>query len=70
MTNAADMLPGFVRRDEYMRVVHGKTDFTGQRWQDKGLLVVRYFGRTPYVDTVATAARARGEDKPRRGRAT
>jgi hypothetical protein len=61
-------LPGFMPRPQYMRVVHNKTDFTGRRWQAKGQLVVEYFGKTPFVDTVATAARARGEDRPRRGR--
>ena len=63
-----DLLPGFMPRDQYMRVVHGKSDFTGRRWQEQGDLVVRYFGRTPFVDTVATAARMRGEDRPRRQR--
>ena len=62
------LLHGFMRRDVYMRQVHGKSDYTGKRWQDRGELVVEYFGRTPMVDTIRTAARKRGEDRPRRGR--
>jgi hypothetical protein len=62
------LLPDFVPRPEYMRRVHDKSDFTGRRWQRAGKLVVKYFGRTPWVDTVATAARARGEDQPPRRR--
>jgi hypothetical protein len=63
-----EALPGFMPRPEYMRRVHGKSDYTGRRWQAAGTLVVRYFGRTPFVDTAATAARARGEDRPARKR--
>jgi hypothetical protein len=60
-------LPGFMPRHEYMRRL-GKTDFTGRRWQEKGEIVVRYFGKDPYVDLEATAARVRGQDRPRRAR--
>jgi hypothetical protein len=58
-------LPGFVLRRKYMRRLN-KSDHTGKRWQDKGDLVVRYFGKDPYVDLEATARRARGEDNVRR----
>ena len=61
-------LPGFMSRAEYMKQVHNKSDFTGRRWQARGELVVRYFGRTPFVDTEATIRRLRGEDQPRRRR--
>jgi hypothetical protein len=66
--NVVEPAPGFVRRDEYMRTAHNKSDYTGRRWQARGELVVRYFGRTPFVDVPATAARKRGEDRPRRHR--
>ena len=62
------LLPGFVPRAEYMKRVHGKSDWTGRRWQDAGRLVVTYFGRTPFVDVVATIARTKGEDRPKRRR--
>jgi hypothetical protein len=67
MTDIPDPLPGFVLRRVYM-ARFGKTDFTGRRWQERGEIVVKYFGKDPYVDLVATAARKRGEDRPRRGR--
>ena len=63
----AELLPGFERRDIYMARAHGKSDFTGRRWQAAGKIVVRYFGRTPMVDIAATLARMRGDDRPRRG---
>jgi hypothetical protein len=66
VTKDFDPLPGFMPRPQYMRVVHNKSDFTGRRWQAKGTLVVKYFGKSPFVDTEATAARARGENRPRR----
>jgi hypothetical protein len=59
-------LPGYMPRPRYMKEVHGKSDFTGRRWQQQGLLVIKYFGRTPFVDLVATVARMRGEDRPQR----
>jgi hypothetical protein len=46
----------------------GKCDRTAARWQAAGMIVVRYVGRMPYVVLDATAARLRGEEKPRRGR--
>jgi hypothetical protein len=60
--------PGLVKRPDYMRDVHGKSDGTGKRWQRAGQIVVVYpfGGRTPYVDALATNARALGQDKPRR----
>jgi hypothetical protein len=67
MPDTSEPLPGFVLRSEYM-ARFGKTDFTGRRWQQKGEIVVRYFGNEPYVDLEATAARKRGEDRPRRHR--
>ena len=63
MAEDPNPLPGFMPRPQYMREVHGKSDFTGRRWQAKGELVVEYFGRTPFVNTSATAARKRGEDR-------
>jgi hypothetical protein len=67
MTDTLEPLPGFIRRDEYM-ARFGKSDFTGRRWQQKGEIVVVYFGKEPFVDLEATARRMRGEDKPRRRR--
>ena len=42
-----ELLPGFERRDIYMERAHGKSDFTGRRWQAAAKIVVRYFGQTP-----------------------
>jgi hypothetical protein len=66
MADRSNPLPDHMPRAEYMRVVHGKSDYTGRRWQAKGEIVVDYFGRTPHVNIPATAARKRGEDRPRR----
>jgi hypothetical protein len=66
MADRTDLLPGFMPRPDYMARVHNKSDWTGRRWQAQGRLVVKYFGRTPWVDIAATAARERGEDQPRR----
>jgi hypothetical protein len=63
MTDTIDPLDGFMPRPDYMRKVHDKSDYTGRRWQANGTLIVRYFGKTPFVDIAATAARARGEDR-------
>jgi hypothetical protein len=68
MLDTSTVLPGLMRRAEYMRVVHNKTDFTGKRWQRQGLLVVRYIGKAPYVDLEATTRRMRGEDQLKRRR--
>ena len=65
-THAA--LPGFMLRSEWAAMM-GKCDVTAKRWQDKGKIVVVYLGQEAYVDIEKTAARLRGEDKPRRGRA-
>ena len=60
-------LPGFEPRRQFMKQRFRKCDRTGKRWQDEGLLVVRYFGKEPYVDVEKTFARMRGEDtRPRR----
>lgn len=59
-------LPGFEHRNAWAKKL-GKCARTAKRWQDKGLIVVRYIGKDPYVDIEATAARMRGEDG-RRGR--
>jgi hypothetical protein len=68
VSESNESLPGFMERAAYMREKHGKSDFTGKRWQDRGLLVVRYFGRTPHVDLIATAERARREERRTRTR--
>jgi len=59
--------PGLVRRDLWARSLPKPVhDMTARRWQRAGKIVVIYpFGRTPYVDVEATAARARGLDRPR-----
>jgi hypothetical protein len=62
------LLPGFVPRPDYMQRVHGKSDFTGRRWQRLGLLVVKYIGRSPFVDVEATTKRLKGEERPQRRR--
>ena len=59
-------LEGFEPRDPWVRVNFDKGSRTAKRWQDTGVLVVRYFGRDPYVDVEATARRARGEKPARR----
>ena len=64
-TTEIDALPGLVLRRKWAAQL-GKCDRTAKRWQDKGLIVVRYFGKDPYVDVPATADRARGLDKRRR----
>jgi hypothetical protein len=62
-------LPGFVHRDAWIEQ-QGKCAKTGKRWQDAGLIVVRYLGRVAYVDIEATAARLRDKDRrPKRERA-
>jgi hypothetical protein len=61
------LLPGFMLRKQWARQALNKCDRSAKRLQDKGLIVVRYFGKDPYVDIPATAARMRGEDG-RRGR--
>jgi hypothetical protein len=68
MADTIDPLGGFMPRPDYMREAHHKSDYTDRRWQSKGILVVKYFGKTPFVDIAATAARARGEDRPCRRR--
>jgi hypothetical protein len=65
MTDQTCPLPGFKHRDLFMQEMD-RRPATGRRWQGKGLIVVRYFGKEPYVDLDATAARARGEDRPKR----
>ena len=60
-------LPGLVPRRKWAAGL-GKCDRTAKRLQDAGKIVVRYVGKDPYVDVEATAARIRGEDRPRRGR--
>jgi hypothetical protein len=60
-------LPGFALRDDWARSI-GRHPETAKRWQDQGRIVVRYLGRDAYVDLEATAARMRGEDRPRRRR--
>jgi hypothetical protein len=62
VTDEANPLPGFMRRDLWAAKMN-RTDFTAKRWQDKGKIVVAYFGHIPFVDLEATAARARGKDK-------
>ena len=64
----SDPLPGFELRSKWAARL-GKSDWTAKRWQDAGKIVVRYIGRDPYVDIEATAARNRGDDKPKRRRA-
>jgi hypothetical protein len=65
----AFVLPGFLPRREYAKKI-GRCDRTAKRQQDRGEIIVRYFGNLPCVDLEATAARARGEDRPkRRGKA-
>jgi hypothetical protein len=63
-----NLLPGFAPRDEWVAEVFGKCARTAKRWEDQGLIVVRRFGRQPFVDLEATARRARGEDRPPRKR--
>jgi hypothetical protein len=64
----SDPLPGFELRSKWAARL-GKSDWTAKRWQDAGKIVVRYFGKDPYGDIEATAARNRGDDKPKRRRA-
>jgi hypothetical protein len=64
----SDPLPGYELRSKWAAKL-GKCDTTAYRWQRAGRIVVRYFGKDPYVDIEATAARARGDDKPKRQRA-
>jgi len=66
-TDTIDPLPGFVLRKQWAEA-RGRCDRTAKRAQDRGEIVVRYFGKDPYVDVEATIARSRGEDR-RRGRA-
>jgi hypothetical protein len=62
------ILPDMMLRTAWAASI-GKHDRTAKRWQDAGLIVVRYVGRDPYVILSKTAARLRGEDAaPRRGR--
>ena len=61
-------LPGLMPRREWAARI-GKRDATAKRWQDKGKICVVYLGQDPYVDLEKTAARLRGEDKRRGGRA-
>jgi hypothetical protein len=68
METDEDLLPGFVERDEWARRAK-RHPGTVKRWEDKGLIVVRYVGRLAFVDTAATAARMRGEDRPSRRKA-
>jgi hypothetical protein len=66
-TDDRSPLPGMEHRDAWV-ARQGKSKWTGKRWQDDGRIVVRYIGRTPYIDLEATAARMRGEDRPARRR--
>jgi hypothetical protein len=68
MNDALSALPGLERRDLWAARL-GKCDKTAKRWQDRGLIVVRYLGKDPYVDLEKTAARLRGDDKRRGNRA-
>jgi hypothetical protein len=43
-----DPIPGFVPRSKWAAQL-GKSDYTVKRWQDAGKIVVRYFGKDPYV---------------------
>jgi hypothetical protein len=63
------LLPGLMHRAEWARKALNSCDRTAKRLQDKGLIVVRYVARQPYVDIEATAARIRGGDQPNRRRA-
>jgi hypothetical protein len=65
----ASPLPGFERRDLWAAKMD-RSDASAKRWQDRGRIVVRYLGNIPFVDLEATAARVRGEDRPRRRRGT
>ena len=58
-------LPGLMHRKKWASGL-GKSDRFAKRLQDRGLIVVRYVGKQPYVDVEATAARIRGQDRPSR----
>jgi hypothetical protein len=60
------VLPGFMPRKTWAKQI-GRCDRTVKRWQDRGQIVVRYFGNLPCVDIEATADRRRAENN-RRGR--
>jgi hypothetical protein len=64
----SDPLPGYELRSKWAAQL-GKCDTTAYRWQRAGRIVVKYFGKDPYVDIEATAARNRGGDGPKRRRA-
>jgi hypothetical protein len=62
-------LPGLVPRAVWAANLDPpRSDYTARRWMREGKIVVRYLGNLPFVDTAATAARMRGEDKPKRCR--
>jgi hypothetical protein len=63
MSDIADafVLPGFMPRKTWAAALN-RHDRTAKRMQDRGEIVVRYFGNLPCVDLEATAARRRGED--------
>jgi hypothetical protein len=60
------VLPGLMPRKMFAKRM-GRCDRTLKRMQDRGEVVVTYFGNQPFVDVEKTLARRRGEDK-RRGR--
>jgi hypothetical protein len=62
--NTSNPLPGFMLRRDWA-AARGRCDRTAKRAQDRGEIVVRYFGKDPYVDIEATIARSRGEDRKR-----
>jgi hypothetical protein len=68
MSDSAEafVLPGFLPRKVFAKKID-RCDRTVKRMQDRGEVVVTYFGNQPFVDLEKTLARRRGEDK-RRGR--
>jgi hypothetical protein len=65
----SSLLPGLMPRKEWARKALKSCDRTAKRLQDKGRIVVEYIGKEPFVVIEATAARLRGDDKPKRRRA-
>jgi hypothetical protein len=64
----AFVLPGFLPRKQFAKQL-GVCERTIKRRVDAGQVVERPFGKERLVDIEATAARMRGDDKPKRRRA-
>jgi hypothetical protein len=58
----AFVLPGFMPRKTFAERMN-RCDRTVKRMQDRGEIIVTYFGNQPFVDLEKTLARRRGEDK-------